>query len=73
VEADHDQVWQSIMNKTSNKTRFGELVRYLAPQIPGIKTLQLVKAIYLAELEYKIKFGESLTDEPIGRLAFLGQ
>jgi len=56
------------MNKTSNKTRFGELVRYLASQIPGIKTLQLVKAIYLAELEYKIKFGENLTEEPIVRL-----
>ncbi len=56
------------MNTYSKHPRFAELVRYIVSQIPGIKTLQLVKTIYLLELEYKIKFGENLTEVPIIRL-----
>ncbi|MBC8186391.1 DUF4065 domain-containing protein [candidate division KSB1 bacterium] len=56
------------MNNTSKHTRFAELVRYIASQLPGIKTLQLVKTIYFLELEYKVKFGENLTEVPIIRL-----
>jgi len=56
------------MNSVSIKTRFNELVRYIASQIPGIKTVQLVKTIYFLELEYLIKFGEHLTEVPIIRL-----
>lgn len=56
------------MNNSNKNTRFGDLVRYLASQIPGIKTVQLVKTIYFLELEYLIKFGEHLTEVPIIRL-----
>ncbi len=56
------------MRNTSPKIRFNDLVRYVASQIPAIKTLQLVKTIYFVELEYKIKFGENLTEVPIVRL-----
>ena len=56
------------MKNTSKYTRFNELVRYIASQIPGIKTVQLVKTIYFLELEYLIKFGENLTEVPIIRL-----
>jgi len=56
------------MRNTSPKILFNDLVRYIASQIPAIKTLQLVKIIYLVELEYKIKFGENLTEVPIIRL-----
>ncbi len=56
------------MNITNKHTRFNELVRYIASQIPGIKTVQLVKTIYFLELEYLIKFGEHLTEVPIIRL-----
>jgi len=56
------------MNSASINTCFNELVRYIAAQIPGIKTVQLVKTIYFLELEYLIKFGEHLTEVPIIRL-----
>ena len=56
------------MKNALKYSRFSELVRYIASQIPGIKTLQLVKTIYLLELEYIIKFGENLTEVPIVRL-----
>jgi hypothetical protein len=56
------------MNITNKHTRFNDLVRYIAFQIPGIKTVQLVKTIYFLELEYLIKFGEHLTEVPIIRL-----
>jgi len=56
------------MKSTFKYPRFAEVVRHIASQIPGIKTLQLVKTIYLLELEYKVKFGENLTEVPIIRL-----
>jgi len=56
------------MNNSNKNTRFDDLVRYIAAQIPGIKTVQLVKTIYFLELEYLIKFGEHLTEVPIIRL-----
>ena len=56
------------MNNTSKNNRFNELVQYIAAQIPGIKTVQLVKTIYFLELEYLTKFGEHLTEVPIIRL-----
>jgi len=56
------------MNNTNKNNRFNELVQYIAAQIPGIKTVQLVKTIYFLELEYLIKFGEHLTEVHIIRL-----
>ena len=48
--------------------RFARLVRYITEQIPAIQTVQLVKTIYLIELEYMVKFGEKLTEIPLVRL-----
>ncbi|MFQ5863879.1 MAG: type II toxin-antitoxin system antitoxin SocA domain-containing protein [bacterium] len=56
------------MVKKKDISRFTDLVCLITNHIPGILTLQLVKTIYFLELEYKIKFGENLTEVPIVRL-----
>jgi len=56
------------MVKRKKIIRFQNLVQFIANRLPGIMTLQLVKTIYFLELEYRIKFGENLTEVPIVRL-----
>lgn len=57
---------KSLKNKPP--VRFAELTQFIVQQIPGIRTLQLVKTIYFLELEYLRKFGEHLTEVPIIRI-----
>jgi hypothetical protein len=56
------------MVKKKDISRFTDLICLITGRIPGILTLQLVKTIYFLELEYKVKFGENLTEVPIVRL-----